>query len=1190
METLNRTSPSLLLYRWDTTRRQRRKEKRLNRQQANEPTYDKVKAHNHAIILAIVSMLLFSSMLLMPDTGVAADAAQNTVTCSANGSSNCLPAGRWGSYIDEIATRTEPNGGWFGWVSNIAGSLGGTLHTAVPQALLSVMNICWRSALAMTDFASSFTPATKIMKNLDASLATLINNFMAGSLASTFIILAIVGVLVAGSFGRGTTRQAVKQLCATFICIAMLVAMGVGATKDTDTKPGAFSPWWITQNINDTINKLTDGLDFDSLASGDSALMAAKDKGNCQSYLQAMHDDYKTTVSGSKKSGTSIPLTVNRLWEETALRTYVTMQYGSTTASGDDYSNAISANSQTAYCHVLESYAGTDTGIQKKLTNTELHTDIDDKTARWIFSTEGFIDPWNSEVNDDSNAWDRGDDIYRNRMAVFWMTCGDKGQSRPGFAKIVNNLGDDGTDDIKANKQYLRPGVDSAQKKNVYDWSGSLATTGKDVNKAATTVCQAVLPEKDGTKVADFHREKDHNKPGDQKGTNIGDAAMLGWRFDVPTVDVTWNEVNLNLSVANDRAAKESVRHLAGQTKYDIGGEAGSLVGALCNLIVWGLIALVLIVTKLMTLLMGMFLVVAVAMRAFPFFEGPKKALINWAKFQCNLSMVGLIVGALGSVAAYICDVTLSVMDSKSNDFLYQLIAGLSPVLSMIIISYFCSKVVKVGNPFSIKAIADMAGAGALVVGLGSVGKAALRQFGRNRSMRRNMGRELDKRGVHRLDSQNVNGEQGGSAEVLRKASGEQEATAGDGEGKPKHGGLGIRDAFEPEKEKMEHGSGMHGVNKRLHKAVYEGKLRSNDEKYLERVTQGMSEGKASALRHMANGKTKFAHAVGYAARGVGHAGAMAGRAVLAVARNKPLRDVAKGIGTTAAKAGLAAVAFSNPITAPLGLALAAGAVNPFNRANRQNLHTLGTLAGGAAKRVRNAAHDSLLEKATEAAPPRVAYGTPKVVQDIVDTGEMPQQSNMPDDFLNGKGVPGYSNVQPAFSAPDEDGQVSVVNPMTGEAFARVEEGKNFSPENAYFDEKTANAYKETIGADQNQRDHIDYLLKKNDGKVTFKQMRSAMHPTVQERTMKAAQATARHTMAAADYSARAARDASSTRSDVMDMKATLEDMKPKTPTPQPKAAPRPSGGERRRPVGQGDAHPPVTGEREYVSDGLRIT
>lgn len=1158
METLNRTSPSLLLYRWDTTRRQRRKEKRLNRQQANEPAYDRVKAHNHTIVFALISMLLFSSMLLMPDTGVAADAAQNTVTCSANGSSNCLPAGRWGSYIDEITTRTEPNGGWFGWVSNIAGSIGGTLHTAIPQALLSVMNICWRSALAMTDFASSFTPATKIMKNLDASLATLINNFMAGSLASTFIILAIVGVLVAGSFGRGTTRQAVKQLCATFICIAMLVAMGVGATKDTDTKPGAFSPWWITQNINDTINKLTDGLDLDSLAAGDSALMAAKNKGNCQSYLQAMHDDYKTTVNGSKKSGTSIPLTVNRLWEETALRTYVTMQYGSTTASGDDYSNAISANSQTAYCHVLESYAGTDTGIQKKLTNTELHTDIDDKTARWIFSTEGFIDPWNSEVNKDSNAWDRGDDIYRNRMAMFWMTCGDKGQSRPGFAKIVNNLGDgdgsggDGdTGDIKANKQYLRPGVKSTQDKNVYDWNGALATTGKDVNKAATTVCQAVLPEKDGTKVTDFHREKDHNKPGDQKGTNIGDAAMLGWRFDVPTVDITWNEVNLNMGVANDRAAKESVRHLAGQTKYDIGGEAGSLVGALCNLVVWGMIALVLIVTKLMTLLMGMFLVVAVAMRAFPFFEGPKKALINWAKFQCNLSMVGLIVGALGSVAAYICDVTLSVMDSKSNDFLYQLIAGLSPVLSMIIISYFCSKVVKVGNPFSIKAIADMAGAVALVAGLGSAGKAALRQVGRNRSMRRNMGRELDRRGIHRFSSQNVNGEQGGSAEVLRRASGEQEATAVDGEGKPKHGGLGIRDAFEPEKEKLAHSSGVHGVNKRLHKAVYEGALRGNDEKYLERVTEGMSEGKASALRHMANDRTKFAHAVGYAARGAGHTAAMAGRSVLAVARNKPLRDVAKGIGTTAVKAGLAAAAFSNPITAPLGLALAAGAVNPFNRANRQNLHTLGTLAGGAASRVRNAAHDSLLEKATAATPPRVKYGTPKVVQDNVDTGELPQQSNMPNDFLNGKGVPGFSNVQPTFSRSEEDGQVRVVNPMTGKAFARIDEGKNFSPENAYFDEETAKEYEKTIGADQNQRDCIDHLLEKNDGRVTFKQMRSAMHPTVQERTMRAAQATARNTHRAASDAAITKDYARTARSDVADMRATLEEMKTSAPSPQ---------------------------------------
>lgn len=115
---------------------------------------------------------------------------------------------------------------------------------------------------------------------------------------------------------------------------------------------------------------------------------------------------------------------------------------------------------------------------------------------------------------------------------------------------------------------------------------------------------------------------------------------------------------------------------------------------------------------------MVLFLVVAFLVRAFPIGEAPKNVLKNWVKYTCNLSMTGGLYSALGAIATFICQLMLKFCSEMSSSFMYNVISGFSPVLAIAAISLFCTSVLKVGNPFSFKAMMGIATGGAMAGGV----------------------------------------------------------------------------------------------------------------------------------------------------------------------------------------------------------------------------------------------------------------------------------------------------------------------------------------------------------------------------------------------------------------------------------------------------------------------------------------
>lgn len=933
-------------------------------------------------LLVILMLCVVMTLFVLPSSVFAAQVndSTTTITCANGGTdsatsdiSSCLPSGRWGNYVGEITSRTEPYSGSdvAGWFSNVKQTISSQTHIVLPNILMQLTQVCWSSALSISQFAASFEPIKQAGANIDSAVSTMVTSLMDGGIPATIAVLGIVAWVGAAGFQIGTVKEASKRIVIMVLCFASITMLGAGAAKTgkNATEPATGSPWWVVQTINNTINKLSVNLDLDGMADSDKNMMsyhhaANGAKTNCQDYLYFMHQAYDEQAKSNGNQDTSnVTKAINRIWEETSLRSFVTMQYGNPQTTGTS-SFRIAENARQGYCHVLEMKANTNTTIQKDLTNKAMALHISDQRAKWLFSVDGWVDPRNPYFTD--KPLERENATYLSRAGVFWETCGTKRNqeiyARAGWATLINNLGDTGTKNIKNGSTKVRVKIDDLD--NVKPTNGGKGVMDAKQNgsedetiQQTTSVCQTIL--KQGSVI--FSRSTDINKEDDgtykdqQNDTNWGDSATVGWRFDVPNVSGTWSEANLRDAQDDSTVtggAKKTIDYMYGNNNVDTLGACGTLIGGIANLVVWGLLSLVLILTKLMMIMMALFLVVTFLVQAFPIGEKPKKALKNWATYTCQLSMVGALYGALGALATFICGLTLKFTSASSGSFTYQLIAGLSPLLALAAIGMFCSKVLKCGNPFSVNALMGMAGGTAMASGI----RTGMRMIGQHRMMQAMRGGF--RRGGNGVGRLSTNGTGAGMAHngarqsetVLSKMSRAQQDSLSQGDRNLMNRnakefeaiqtrGRGSKNWARMDKNTVRGslaGAKLHFEDStgkfkgRLNKAVSKFHGEDNTEAFAHSIAQrhpGMSlndvQRKAQRMNHLNNAGRKLQGAARVAGAGAAMAGAGLAFAARA-AKSAPLRNVAARGAKVAAKAAVTGALFSNPITAPLGL-IAAG-------------------------------------------------------------------------------------------------------------------------------------------------------------------------------------------------------------------------------------------------------------------------
>lgn len=933
-------------------------------------------------LLVILMLCVVMTLFVLPSSVFAAQVndSTTTITCANGGTdsatsdiSSCLPSGRWGNYVGEITSRTEPYSGSdvAGWFSNVKQTISSQTHIVLPNILMQLTQVCWSSALSISQFAASFEPMKQAGANIDSAVSTMVTSLMDGGIPATIAVLGIVAWVGAAGFQIGTVKEASKRIVIMVLCFASITMLGAGAAKTgkNATEPATGSPWWVVQTINNTINKLSVNLDLDGMADSDKNMMsyhhaANGAKTNCQDYLYFMHQAYDEQAKSNGNQDTSnVTKAINRIWEETSLRSFVTMQYGNPQTTGTS-SFRIAENARQGYCHVLEMKANTNTTIQKDLTNKAMALHISDQRAKWLFSVDGWVDPRNPYFTD--KPLERENATYLSRAGVFWETCGTKRNqeiyARAGWATLINNLGDTGTKNIKNGSTKVRVKIDDLD--NVKPTNGGKGVMDAKQNgsedetiQQTTSVCQTIL--KQGSVI--FSRSTDINKEDDgtykdqQNDTNWGDSATVGWRFDVPNVSGTWSEANLRDAQDDSTVtggAKKTIDYMYGNNNVDTLGACGTLIGGIVNLVVWGLLSLVLILTKLMMIMMALFLVVTFLVQAFPIGEKPKKALKNWATYTCQLSMVGALYGALGALATFICGLTLKFTSASSGSFTYQLIAGLSPLLALAAIGMFCSKVLKCGNPFSVNALMGMAGGTAMASGL----RKGMHMIGQYRMMQAMRGGF--RRGGNGVGRLSTNGTGAGMAHngarqsetVLSKMSRAQQDSLSQGDRNLMNRnakefeaiqtrGRGSKNWARMDKNTVRGslaGAKLHFEDStgkfkgRLNKAVSKFHGEDNTEAFAHSIAQrhpGMSlndvQRKAQRMNHLNNAGRQLQGAARVAGAGAAMAGAGLAFAARA-AKSAPLRNVAARGAKVAAKAAVTGALFSNPITAPLGL-IAAG-------------------------------------------------------------------------------------------------------------------------------------------------------------------------------------------------------------------------------------------------------------------------
>lgn len=724
-------------------------------------------------MLAWIGAILLSLVVLVPDIAHAAGTAVNPLTFDSP--LKWLPIGRWSNSIGQVYQRTEPAGNLWGNIENLGSYMSRTFNVILPDVFLMITNVMWNTAVAVNQFATSFTPMASFGSKIDTISHALVygGNGQAGLVGAGIpAILMLLGVFawIGGllfNFGGNTGFTGFKRFLGTTFCVALVLFMGTAAANSTPSTPAMGSPWWVMKTANTTLNLVTDRIGLDQVAQSTSnQLMASavnqtgNTTANCQNYLNAMDQQYMR-MAGKSSSGvdsSNIVQAINTDWEETALRNWVTLQYGPTFYSGSNAAlKAQADDSQLAYCHVLEAVAGTPDNVQNYLTGQEMGSgayDPSSKTQSYLFSQHGWPQPLDGSVNrqqsagffggstgtDDRNTeWNQNPPYDLNRMSVFWDTCvasDGRIHAAPGFANLMGALDNMGSGD---------GGVGSRGVASIYGSGGKLLRPGSDDNGPNSGYIKALQPDENQLNnmdeicngILDRHASPQvitggpgavpttTSSPSQEKTYAVANAAYMGWLFDVPNETSTWTVAGETPSTSGTSrsatnggmtqngvnwpqpsqtsqpaayAAKQSIQHMDGVDGYDSLGAFGSAIGSIVSLVTWTMFGLVQIGAKISLVLLGFFLIFALLAQAFPFGRTARQALFNWSKLALSAMSVGTIIGILGMLTVMLDGLFISFMPDMAGTFIYNIMVALSPLFAVAVTETFCQSVLHTGN------------------------------------------------------------------------------------------------------------------------------------------------------------------------------------------------------------------------------------------------------------------------------------------------------------------------------------------------------------------------------------------------------------------------------------------------------------------------------------------------------------
>lgn len=731
------------------------------------------RTHRMALLLGFLvflAVILFATPVhAQPVGGTGAQTCAQWLKAQSGGRMNtastdyCLPVGRWSQYVGGVESRTETAYGIQAAMTTFNSQINYIQNQSIPTIMLNLMQLCWNITLGVNQFAANFSPIRDLgasVDNLAHSLTVSLTS--SGNAILLFMIVLLICSVVGWTVFRVGRGNVVKRAATTVLSVALVLIMGYQAGKSTTSKPAVLSPWWTTQQIDNLASSALNGIDLTRTVKHNPTMMSHTQRfngGDCSNYLAAMEEDY----SKATEKNTAIMNSLNLMWEETMLRAWVTAQYGNPNTGGG-VTPHMSANARQAYCHVLEMKAGTHAGVQTDLTNREFTgARVNGKTGSWLFSYDGWIDPLNGSVyNDTKYILNAHPPIRENRVAVFWATCGFDAKSHPyaraGWQRAIGMIDGPNMADIRNGSTQVRVAADSSSdgegsqtisSVNGPLWKATTRNATQDTteqrDRRVSQACQAVL----SNQAFQSANHKD----------NLYDAATLGWLFDFPNVDKTFNDSGLNgISDSSARGSgetlygvKRTIQLMDSGEGRDVSAMWGGLLGSIVNLLVFGLLGLIMLFSKIMLTLMAFFLIIVLLLKAIPIgvmFEDSAK---TWLRKVTELSLVGGLYTMVGGLDAAVCNTMATMLQRFTGDAsVYVTVVGLSPLIVLLAMAGF-AKMMGKGGMFSLRGITEAVGAGTMLSGVRHLGRRA-RMQGRGLVGRGRHGRSHGHEGVSSHD------------------------------------------------------------------------------------------------------------------------------------------------------------------------------------------------------------------------------------------------------------------------------------------------------------------------------------------------------------------------------------------------------------------------------------------------------
>ena len=283
-----------------------------------------------------------SSFICGYGTGSASQASQNQF-------SN-LPIERWSSVAGgDLHTRLS---------ANPIGDLSDKLQRNVIEAWsMTAGNAFWSAATSLTEEASQFCFAQGVGYQAD-QLAKTIGN----ALSSSGVIAGLVALCLVVFLWRAA-RQSQRpwhQLGTSVCIVGLFFVLLHGASNTTGTvgsdptsNPGTvsfgvMSPGWLVSRVDSAMAAVASvpSAVLSSTADNLSGFTGNNDNAlSCGHYVQNLLGQYEQSYgpSPADQAPASIPMALDAMWEQSALRSYINVQFG----SRNDYGPQI-------YCYLLE--------------------------------------------------------------------------------------------------------------------------------------------------------------------------------------------------------------------------------------------------------------------------------------------------------------------------------------------------------------------------------------------------------------------------------------------------------------------------------------------------------------------------------------------------------------------------------------------------------------------------------------------------------------------------------------------------------------------------------------------------------------------------------------------------------------------------------------------------------------------